>query len=67
MNDLPISKVVRVSRVLCLSGKFETGQGTCSLLCLDQLGDARKIPCRRVTVVHGELAAKIVRELEESK
>ena len=28
--------------VLCKSGKFETGQGTCAVICMDQLGSARK-------------------------
>jgi hypothetical protein len=45
------------ARVLCKSGKFETGQGTCALTCMDQLGDARKRPCSHVVEVHGDLVS----------
>lgn len=41
----PATQVVdreAVARVLCQSGKFETGQGTCAVLCMDQLDDVRK-------------------------
>lgn len=50
-----------VARALCESGKFETGEGTCSLLCMDQLGSVRKNgPCSHLTRVHGDLADTIL-------
>jgi len=27
---------------ICQSGKYETGEGTCALICMDQLGDPRR-------------------------
>lgn len=53
----------RLCRVICKSGKFETGQGTCALLCMDQLGDART-KCPHVLTIHGKLADKIITEFE---
>lgn len=44
-----------VARALCESGKFETGEGTCALLCMDQLGGVRKKGCNHLTRVHGKL------------
>lgn len=32
-----------VARKICKSGKFETGQGTCAAICMDQLGEARRM------------------------
>lgn len=49
-----------VARVLCQSGKFETGQGTCAVLCMDQLGDVRKKGCGHCSRVHGKLADAIL-------
>lgn len=56
-------QVARVCRALCLSRKFETGQGTCAVLCMDQLGDARA-KCGHRERVHGDLACKILDTLE---
>ena len=50
------------AQVLCKSGRFETGQGTCALLCMDQLGDARARPCSHVMEVHGHLAHAALKE-----
>jgi hypothetical protein len=44
-----------LARAICKSGKFETGEGSCSLLCLDALGSARD-NCQHVTRIHGDLA-----------
>lgn len=52
-----------VARILCESGKFETGQGTCAAVCMQVLGDARKHPCPYRDEVHKDLAEKIAREL----
>lgn len=49
-----------VARAICESGKFETGEGTCSLLCMDQLGSVRKNGCSHLTRVHGNLADTIL-------
>jgi len=49
-----------VARALCESGKFETGEGTCSLLCMDQLGSVRKKGCNHLTRVHGKLVDSIL-------
>lgn len=52
--------VERAARRLCRSGKFETGQGTCAVLCMDQLGDVRKKGCGHCVRVHGKMAADIL-------
>lgn len=54
-----------ICRVLCKSGKFETGQGTCAALCMGQLGEARR-DCMHVKQVHGKLAEAIVVALDKS-
>lgn len=51
-----------ICKTLCQSGKFETGEGTCALVCMDQLGSARK-DCRHRNRVHSELAFKIIKDL----
>lgn len=59
----PATQVVdreAVARALCESGKFETGEGTCSLLCMDQLGSVRKKGCNHLTRVHGKLVDSIL-------
>lgn len=50
------------TRVLCKSGKFETGEGTCALICMDQLGDARK-NCSHRMEVFGKLAQELCIQL----
>lgn len=52
--------VERVARTICQSGKFETGQGTCALICMDQLGDVRKKGCGHCMQVHGTMARAIL-------
>lgn len=49
-----------VARAICQSGKFETGEGTCALLCMDQLGSPRKKGCCHSARVHGKLADAIL-------
>lgn len=48
---------------ICQSGKFETGEGTCALTCMQQLGDARKNGCPYVIDVHGPLGTAVCRAL----
>jgi hypothetical protein len=52
-----------VSDVLCKSKVFETGQGTCALVCMDQLGDPRKRGCWHATRVHDRVALAILEAL----
>lgn len=49
-----------VAWAICQSGKFETGEGTCALLCMDQLGSPRKKGCCHSARVHGKLADAIL-------
>lgn len=58
------TKEEKVARALCKSGKFETGEGTCALICMDQLGSAREASCHHALRVHGELAREIIKELK---
>ena len=54
-------KVVEaVSQAICKSGKFETGEGTCAFVCMDQLGEARKRPCSHALVIHHKLADIVI-------
>lgn len=56
-----------VCRAICKSGKFETGEGTCSFICMQLLGDARRgLGCPYAEGVHGPLADKILTALGES-
>ena len=59
----PATQVVdreAVAWAICQSGKFETGEGTCALLCMDQLGSPRKKGCCHSARVHGKLADAIL-------
>lgn len=47
-----------IAKAICKSGKFETGNGTCALTCMDQLGDARQ-NCRHAERIHDKLAEQI--------
>lgn len=58
MNSLEV-----VCQALCQSRKFECGEGTCSFMCMDQLGDPRKRGCSHAVRVHETLAAKIIEAL----
>ncbi len=54
----------RACRAICQSHKFETGEGTCALICMDQLGCARD-NCTHVDLIHGDLARCIISALRE--
>lgn len=58
-QDIPLRAACRA---LCQSRKFDTGQGTCALICMDQLGDARAGPhgCSHVVKVHSAMAVLTV-------
>lgn len=51
-----------ICKGICLSGKFETGHGTCALICMDQLGNARR-GCHHCDIIHAELADMIIQQL----
>ena len=55
-------KTRQVCKALCQSGKFETGQGGCALLCMSMLGSSRSGPhgCEHAEHVHGDLAHQII-------
>ena len=53
-----------ICKGICLSGKFETGNGTCALICMDQLGSARR-DCHHRDAVHAQLANAIIQQLVE--
>ena len=57
-------QVERVAIALCKSGKFETGEGTCALICLGQLGDARQGPCIHAVNVLGDLARAAIKAMK---
>lgn len=59
--------IEKICHALCQSGRFETGQGTCAALCMDQLGSARKPRCPHETTVHGALADEIRKKLESER
>lgn len=52
--------VERVARAICKSGKFETGEGVCAMICMDSLGDIRKKGCGHCARVHGTLAHAVL-------
>lgn len=58
MSEPKLDRVAIIATALCRSGKFETGEGTCSLRCMDQLGDARRA-CSHVREIHLDLARHI--------
>lgn len=54
----------QVCKTLCRSGKFETGQGTCALLCMGELGDPRKKGCVYAGRIHHDLAEQILASIK---
>ena len=48
------------ANAICKSRKFETGQGTCAVMCMDQLGDVRAKGCAHVERIHGKLARTVI-------
>lgn len=55
--------VKTICDVLCKSRVFETGQGTCALTCMDQLGAPRKRGCHHAQRVHDKIAHSILEAL----
>ncbi|HEU4683675.1 MAG TPA: hypothetical protein VFS39_04165 [Nitrospira sp.] len=46
----------KIARAICSTGKVETGEGTCALSCMIQLGSPRKKGCTHAVRVHGDIA-----------
>lgn len=61
MEGIPTAVHVAAARVLCRSGKFETGQGTCAPICMQFLGNPRKNGCGEAMRVHGALVLAVLR------
>ncbi len=59
-NEIDVKDLEAVTHAICKSGKFETGEGTCAPVCMDQLGDARQRPCSHALVVHNKLAKDVI-------
>lgn len=61
--------VEAIARAVCRCGRYETGEGTCAVLCMESLGDARGGPhgCPHAVRIHGKVARAalaVVRERE---
>jgi len=56
-----------IARSICKSGRFETGEGTCSLLCMEFLGSPRDKGCPNSTYIHKALAERIIADLAKVK
>ena len=54
------------AKVMCRSGKFETGHGTCALMCMSQLGDPRKRGCQDALTVFGDLMRSAISAYEQA-
>lgn len=54
-----------IATTICKSGKFETGEGTCAVICMDHLGCARR-SCGHAERVHGKLADQIATAIEKA-
>ena len=59
------SRIDIIAKALCKSRKFECGEGACSFICLDQLGDARR-NCSHATDVHNSLATTIEKAITDA-
>lgn len=52
-------QIKAAARAICQSGRFETGEGACAVVCMDQLGDVRKKGCHHAERVHRKLAEAV--------
>lgn len=59
-SGIPSAVHVAAAKVICRSGRFETGQGTCAMLCMEFLGDPRKNGCPHALKIHGKLALAVL-------
>jgi hypothetical protein len=61
ITDIDIARAERrevIAKTICKSGRFETGEGTCAVACMDHLGVSRR-SCGHAARVHGALAQQI--------
>ena len=61
-----IGRIEIITKAICKSGKFETGEGTCDLLCMSGLGDVRLSGCSYHKQIHGDMAKKIADALDKA-
>lgn len=52
---------------LCQTGRWETGQGTCAAICMEQLGPVRPRPCRHATKIFGTIVKSVLKAVDEVK
>jgi len=57
----------KIATTICQSGRFETGEGVCAAICMDQLGNPRNSGCRHAKIVHKRLAARILERIRSVK
>jgi hypothetical protein len=60
MSGYPSASLKAGCLASCRSGTFETGQGTCAIICMTSLGDPRKVGCPMAVTVHGIFVSKIL-------
>ena len=48
--------IERGARAICKSDRFDTGEGTCAVLCMEFLGSPRKSGCAHASRIHGHTA-----------
>lgn len=61
-----IDRIAVITKAICKSRKFETGQGTCAMLCMSGLGDVRRSGCAYHQQIHGDMAKQIVDALDKA-
>lgn len=59
-------RIETITKAICRSGKFETGEGTCAVICMSHLGSARK-GCSYHATVHRKLAEHIADALDKAE
>lgn len=67
MSERNKAVVEAAARALCRSGRFETGEGACAVVCMDQLGEVRKKGCHHVLRVHQKLAEGVATAMLEAQ
>ena len=56
-----------LARGICMSGRFETGQGTCAAICMEAPGDVRSSGCAHSLRIHGDRAREILKLLGRAR
>src|SRR5690554_6914952 len=62
-----MKRIAIITKAICQSRKFETGEGTCAFICMGELGDARAKGCPHHPRVHHDLAEKIDAALSKAE